>query len=177
MIWLGLIKRFWPYIAFAFGAALILGGIYRTAYKAGQREREAHYQPLFAAADKARAAADARTASLEASSKALTATTEARYAETLQSLETRAADADVRVGKLMRQLATRPRSCEVSAIPGAAPEPDDSSEVLQRADAIGARLVGVGRDCEADAAQLATLQRWIEDQRAILSSSNSASVR
>lgn len=168
MIWLGLLKRFWPYVAVALAAAFILGGTYRTAYKAGQREREAHWQPLFAAADKARAEANARTANLEAASKALTATTEARYVETLQSLEARAADADVRVGKLMRQLATRPRSCEVSAVPGPAAVPDDSSEVQQRADAIGSRIVGIGRDCEADAAQLATLQRWIEDQRAIL---------
>ena len=167
MIWLGLLKRFWPYLAFALAAMLILGGFYRSGYKAGESASAAFWQPRFDAADKARIAADARTESLATASTALTQRREAEHAETLQSLNDRAAASDVRVRGLMRQLATASR-CEVPAVPGTTTLPDDSAEVQQRADTLGSRIVGIGRDCEADAATLAELQRWISDQRAIL---------
>jgi hypothetical protein len=168
MTWLALLARLWKPLA---AVALLIGAglyIHHAGYRSGHAASEARWQPLFQAAEKARDAANTRADAQEAASTALTEKTEADYAATLQALHVRADAADGRVRQLVRNLAARARCGALPEASGPASSAADAGTGDQRADQIGIGLVGIARDCEADAAQLDALRGWVGDQLAIL---------
>lgn len=168
MIWLTLLRRFWPHLLAA-GAVIAAGAyLHHSGYESGYAAREAYWKPLFDAAVDAKAKADARADALEAASNALSAQSEKSYAEKMASLTSRAADSDVRIRGLMRELAARSRCREVSSVPAAPAIPDAASASDAGADRAGESIAGVGKRCEADAAALAELQNWVRGQASLL---------
>jgi hypothetical protein len=169
MIWLALLKRFWPYLA---GAVLIGGAIWYVhtlGYKAGEASREAYWKPRFDAAEQARIAADARAEAQEAISRTISRDSDIRYARLVSDLNTRFVDADRSIRTLSVRIATlAARGGEVSTVPGAAGSLDAAAEIERRAAEAGGSIAEIGAGCEADAAQLAEIQRWIEGQRSAL---------
>ena len=169
MIWLDLLRRFWPYLA---GVALILGVggyLHHTGYESGYAASEAKWQPLFAAAERELAAANARTEKTEADSKALSSESQRRIDETSKALHARADDYDNRLRSLSVRLAAARASCQsVPAVPNSPASPDGATESEQRAAEIGSRVAGIGADCESDSARLAEWQRWYTEQQAVM---------
>jgi hypothetical protein len=159
--------RFWPYLL---GGVLVVGAavwINRLGYESGYNASEAHWKPAFDAARTALVEANARTQQMETASRALTQKAEAEHAQTLASLQVRAADADVRIRGLMRDIAKRSGCRSVPAVPEPAAVADGASAGAERAERAGAGVADVGRRCEADAATLTALQRWVREQQAI----------
>lgn len=137
-------------------------------YAAGEAARDRYWHPLFLAAEKAAAEANAHTAAIESAQTAATANAEARHAETVAALNARAADADQRIHALSVRLAAQSgRRCEVPAVPGTAPERDAIAAERERADRFAERIGDIGRRCESDAATLAELQSWVREQSAL----------
>jgi hypothetical protein len=169
MIWLALLKRFWPYLA---GAVLIGGAIWYVhtlGYKAGEASREAYWKPRFDAAEQARIAADARAEAQEAISRTISRDSDIRYARLVSDLNTRFVDADRSIRTLSVRIASLATSGgQVSTVPSTARSSDAASERDRRAAEAGGSIAAIGAGCEADAVQLAELQRWIEGQRAAL---------
>src|SRR5690242_17158924 len=111
-----------PLRLIGYGAALIalvgaLAGLHHHGVVSGAASRDAYWKPLFTAAEKAAAEANARTAAIESAQTAATTQAEARHADEVQAVNTRAADADRRIRVLLRDLANRPSHCEVPAVP------------------------------------------------------------
>ena len=159
MIWL----RFWKPLAAVAIIALIVFAVYRSGYSAGHAASEAHWQPLFVAAAKAKAAADARADAQESAGRAISQKSEQDYADRIQELQARSDAADGRIRQLVRNV-TATRCGEVPEASRSAPVVDERSPIIVRIDEAGARLAGLARDCEADAAQLAALQSWVTAQ-------------
>lgn len=163
-----LLLRLWPYLA---GAALFIGGaayLNHRGYAAGYAASEAKWQPLWKAADIARAEANARAATQEAQSKILTAAREKEYDEVVASIALRADAADGRVRDLMRQLSTtHPGGCQLPQTGGTPANPDAASSFNERSERAGSDLVALARRCEEDAAALTSLQKWIREQLAL----------
>lgn len=166
-MWIGLLSRFWPWLAVAValsGAALLLN---HAGYKSGYAASEARWQRAFVAAEHARDEANARAAVQEANSKALSDQIEKQHAQTVASLNLRAADAERRITGLLRQ---RPASSRCSSMPEAgrpATEPDAIPSGDELADRTGNALAQLARRCEADASALGALQQWVLEQRAL----------
>src|SRR4051812_28872032 len=100
MTWLALLARFLKPLA---ASALLIGlgwYIHHAGYVSGHAASEAHWQPLFAQAERARDAANLVAHQKEVDSKALSQTAEAEHAKTVASLNLRAADADQRLRAL-----------------------------------------------------------------------------
>jgi hypothetical protein len=162
-----LLLRFWPYLT---GLTLLIGAatyMHHAGYESGYAASEAHYRPLFDAADKARAAADARARTLDQASKALSAKTEADYAASVSSLNLRVADAERRYAGILRQRPTS-ASCRTGpgdgASAGGADAAGASDELIERTSRDFGTLV---RRCEADATTLTALQKWVREQQAL----------
>lgn len=162
-MWLILLRRFWPYLAI--GAVLAFIGW--RIYSAGEAAADARWQPRFEAAERAKAAADARAEAKEQLAKRLSVESDRRYADTIFRLNERAADAQHDIRQLVRLIASTSRQ-QVPTNPGTTGSPDAAAPIDSSTDSIGDSIAGVGRDCEADSAQLAELQRWVIDQRAAL---------
>jgi hypothetical protein len=169
MLWLRVLRRFWPYLA---GAVLIGGAIWYVhslGYKAGEASREAYWKPRFDAAEHARIAADARAEAQEAISRTISRDSDIRYARLVSDLNTRFVDADRSIRALSVRIASLATSSgQVPTVPGAARSSDAASEIDRRAAEAGGSIASIGAGCEADAVQLAELQRWIEGQQAAL---------
>ena len=165
---LPLLRKFWPHLL-AVGAIIAVGLWLRHAgYESGYAASEAKWHPLFEAAERELAAANARTETKEAASKVLSEQIEKQHAETMASLNLRASAADRRIRDLsVRLAAAHSRSCPLPAVPGTTSVPDAAAEVERRAEEAGGRISSVGAACESDAATLAELQRWVTEQRAI----------
>lgn len=166
-MWLGLLGRFWPWLA---GAVALIGlalYINHAGYKSGYAASEAHWQPLFAAATLARDEANARAAVQEARSKAQSDQSEKEHAESLASLALRADAAERSNRSLVRELAARARSGAVSQASGPASVADATTASDERLAGAADRFTDLARRCEADAATLAELQRWVTGQRSI----------
>lgn len=162
-----ILLRFWPHVLVA---ALIIGaGVYinRLGYESGYNASEAKWQPAFAAASKARDEANARARTLETASTQLSAQTEKEYADTIASLNLRAADSERRIFGLVRQLAQRPDSSAVPKDGPATRSADAAAEVERRVAEAGGSISDVGRGCEADAAQVEAWQQWARGQMAL----------
>lgn len=170
MIWLALLKRFWPYLA---GAILVGGAIayvHHQGYKAGEAAREAQWKPRFDAAEQARIAADARAEAQEAISRTISRDSDIRYARLISDLNTRFVDADRSIRALSVRLATLAASRGEVSADGSAPSGSNAAaEIAQRAAEAGGSIAAVGAGCEADAAQLAELQRYTVEQAALKS--------
>lgn len=170
MIWLAVLKRFWlPLVA----AGAVIGAgwyLHHRGYESGYAASEKRWQAAFAKAAAERDAANAKALRQETESTLLSDQIGKQHAEQMASLNLRAADADKRIRALSVRLAAA-SSCrvEVPAVSGTSAEPDDATEGVRRAAEAGGRIAAVGTDCEADAARLAALQRWITEQRAIFS--------
>lgn len=166
MMWLPLLKRFWPYLA---GLVLLASAaLYfrHQGYEAGYANREGFWRPKFDQAQKDLAAANARTEALEKAQQGITADVERRHAEDLAASEDRARRANESVGRLLRQLAVRASCGEVPAVPGSTPEPAATPESDRRAEEATGRLVGLAADCESDALINKAWQEWYREQRA-----------
>ena len=168
-MWAGLLLRFWPYLA---GAALIIGAgwyLHHAGFESGYAASEAKWRPLFAAAERARDAANEKARRKEEDSSALSAQTEKQHAETLVSLQSRAADADKRLRALSVRLATA-SSCRVSMpeTSGTSSVPDAAAPSAERAERAGASISDTGRRCEIDASTLAEWQRFYTELRSTI---------
>jgi len=166
-MWLGLLSRVWPYLLIVAALSGAAWWLHHSGYESGYAAAEAKWQPRFAAAEEARAAADAKARQMEEDSKALSERSSRRYDETLASLNLRAADAERRYSKLLRDSSAR-ASC--GAVPQDGPAAGDSDAAAasdQRSDRIGRALAGLARRCEGDARSLAELQSWVRDQFAL----------
>jgi hypothetical protein len=162
-----LLLRFWPYLlggALAIGVAMYIN---RLGYESGYNASESKWRLVADAANKALLEANERTRTLEASSRALSQKAEAEHAQTLASLQTRYADADVRIRGLVREHAKRASRCELPPVPGATTVPDAASSSAERADRAGGQLTDLARRCEADAATLTALQQWVRENQAL----------
>lgn len=170
------ILRFWPYIL---ASVVVLGiGVWvnRLGYESGYNASEAKWQKQLAISNKALADANERTRLQEEASRAITQKAEAEYAQTLASLNTRAADADKRIRALsVRVAASNTSRCELPKTPDSQPRDAGPTEVERRADAAGSSISAVGRDCEDDAARLEFWTRWYQAQAAALLTSSDRS--
>lgn len=166
---LPLLLRFWPYLA---GAALVIaayGWAHHAGYESGYAASEAKWQPKFAAAERERDAANARTQMKEAESTHAVAESQRRIDETQKALHDRLADADSRLRALsLRYTAASARRCEMPQAPGASPIPDATARSNERAERAGASIAATGGRCERDAARLAEALRIYTEQRAII---------
>lgn len=172
MTLLALLARFWKPLA---GAALILAAVLYThhaGYKSGHAASEAHWQQLFADAEKARDAANEKARRKEEDSKAISDRSEKLHAETIASLNLRAADVQRDNRNLVRELAARSRCGAVREASGPAPVPDAAAASDERFTGAADRFTDLARRCEADARTLAELQGWVTDQLVILNQGN-----
>jgi hypothetical protein len=164
-----LLLRFWKplaAVALVIGAALIL---HHRGYESGYAAAEARWQGRFAAAERAREAADEKAHRKEADSSLLTQKVDAEHEKAVASLTSRAIAADQRIRDLsVRLAAASARRGEVCPAPGASGKPDSATASVERAQRAGASISDVGRRCELDALSLAALQRWVTEQRAII---------
>ncbi len=139
-----------------------------SRYSQGRADELAIWTPRLAAAEKAKAAAEARTASIDAASNTIVAEQEARHAETIAALNARAADADRRFRALGVRLATaNSRRCSVPEMAGSEPGDAGAAEVERRAAEAGASIGATGRDCADDAARVEFWSRWYRQQAAL----------
>jgi len=168
MMLAGVLLRFWPYLA---GAALVIGAswfLHHRGFESGYAASEAKWQPLFAAAEKARDAANEKARHKEEDSIQLSRMAEAEHEKSVASLTLRAADADKRIRALgVRLAAASACRVEVSSAPGSSAEPDAASAGIARADRAGASISDTGRRCELDASALAAWQQFYIQLRSI----------
>lgn len=166
MMWLPLLKRFWPYLAGAVALLVIGWHIYHAGYEAGYTASESRWQAAFAAAEKARDAANARADLAETQSRQISLESERHVAEIQASLASRAADAERANRDSLRKLARA--SCRTVPETGGTPaRPDATPSGDERADRAAAVVTDIGRRCESDARTLAELQEWVRKQQAI----------
>ena len=167
-MWAALLARFWKPLA---GAALLIGSgwyLHHTGYESGYAASEAHWQPLFATAERERDAANERTRTKEAKSIQASAESQRRIDETLQTLHVRAADYDSRLRSLSVRLAASARRCEVPQVAASPAQPDGAAESEQRASGAGGRIAATGANCELDAASKVEWQRFYTEIRATI---------
>lgn len=137
-------------------------------YSQGRADEKAVWVPQLVAAEKARAAADARTTAIDTASKNVVAEQEARHAETIAALNARAAGADRRFRALgVRLAAANSRRCELPAMAGSQPGDAGAAESQRRAAEIGSAIGAVGRDCADDAARLQFFIDFYRQQTAL----------
>jgi hypothetical protein len=136
-----------------------------SRYATGRSDEKAIWMTRLAAAEQARAVAEARTRTLETAADAITANAEARYAATVTDLNARAVDSDRRIHALSVRLAAHD-FCrrELPALSRTAAESDAATASDTRANRAGAGISDTGRRCESDAATLAGLQQWLREQ-------------
>lgn len=173
MIWLDLLRRFWPYLALSVG--LIVGAWYthHTGFVSGYAASEAKWRPAFDEATRARDAANAKARQTESDSSALSSQTEKAHGEQIASLNLRAADAAERIRALSVRIAASHSSCgPVPTISGSPAVADAAASGESRAERAGTSISDTGRRCEADAITLANLQQWVTEQRGIFSRTN-----
>jgi len=165
---LPLLLKFWKPLA---GAALLIGSglwVHHAGYESGHAASEAHWQPLFAEAERARDAANLVARQKEESSIRLTQTAEAEHAKTVASLNLRAADAERRYASLLRQHSAGRGCVAVPKDGGPAGEPDAAGASSQLIDRTSRDFAALARRCESDAAALTDLQEWVRGQIQIL---------
>lgn len=162
------LRKLWPYLL---GAALILSGawyLHHRWYSEGAEARDAYWKPLFDAAERAREAATEKARRQEEDSKALSQASEAHYAETVSSLNLRAADAERRYASLLRQRPAGSCSGAVREDGGPAGNADATRASSELVDRTSRDFAALARRCEGDAAALTDLQEWVRGQQAIL---------
>lgn len=167
-MWMALLARFWKPLA---GAALLIGSgwyLHHAGYEAGHAASEAHWQPLFAEAERARDAANQAARQKEADSTRLSQTAEAEHAKILAYLNLRAADAEHRYASLLRQHSAGPSCGAVPKDGGPAGDPDAAGASSQLIDRTSRDFAALARRCESDAAALTDLQHWVTEQRNLL---------
>ena len=166
-MWLALIRRFWPLavVILLIGAGLYYG---HTRYESGYAASEAIRLAEHLAAERALAAANEKARRTEADSKALSDQSERQHAETIASLNLRAADAERRYASILREHPANSGSCAVPKDGGAASDPDATRASSELIDRTSRDFAALARRCEADAAALSQLQEWIRDQQALL---------
>lgn len=171
-MWVTLLARFWPHLLAA--AAIIGAGVYlhHRGYESGFAASEAKWQPLFAAAEKARDAANEKARRKEEDSIQLARMAEDEYEKSVASLTLRAADADKRIRALSVRVAASACRVEVSPTAGTAAVPDAAAASLARADGAGASISDTGRRCELDSAALAGWQRFYLSLRSTINREN-----
>lgn len=161
-MWLMLLRRFWPYLTV--GVVLIFIGW--RIYAAGESARDAYWRPRFEAAEKAKAEADARAEAKQELATRLAAESDTRYAQTIFRLNERAADAQRDIRQLVRLISSRGE--QVPSDGATAGSTDAASPGDPRIDGVAISIADTGRRCEADAAALAELQRYIQGQLSAL---------
>lgn len=162
------LRKLWPYLL---GAAAILGAtwwVYHHGYESGYAASEAKWQARFDAAEHALTAANEKARQTEQSSRALTDQIEKQHAETIASLNLRAADAERRYASLLRKYSAGSGSDAVRQDGGAPGNTDAAGPSSELIDRTGRDLAALARRCESDAAALTDLQEWIRGQRAIV---------
>jgi hypothetical protein len=167
-MWLALIARFWPHLLVA--AAIIGAGLWlrHSGYESGYAASEVQWLERFAAAERAREAADERARQKEAGSIALTQMAEAEHAKTLASINLRAAGAERRYASLLRQRSAASGGCAVRQDSGATSDADATRAGSELIDRTSRDFAALARRCESDAAALTDLQQWVTEQRAII---------
>jgi hypothetical protein len=158
------ILRFWKPLL---GALLVLAILW-VAYSHGRKAERAEWEPRFAAAERAKAAADARAEAKEELAKRLSAESDTRYADTIFRLNERAIDTQRGIDRIVRELAARAGGGEVPADPAATRSTDAASTGDERLERAAAGFGDLARRCEADALRLVEFQRWVTEQRAAL---------
>lgn len=159
--------RFWKPAAaliLLLSLAAALASFGHDRYTAGQAAERAIWQARFEQAQRAIAAANARTAALESAQIAISDDYARRFSESNKILAERSAAADKRIRGLVRKLAAHTRRCELS--PDAIPTVpiDEPAEVGERIERAGERIVRIGAACESDAITLTLLQQWVRAQ-------------
>jgi len=137
-------------------------------YRTGRADEKAVWLPVQAAAEKALAEANARTATLESAQTAATKAAEARYADQIQTLSQRAVGADQRIAGLLRKLSTV-NSCrqQLPEVAGSQPSDAGTAESEGRLAEAGRGIAAVGRDCSSDAVRLEFWVNWYREQSAL----------
>jgi hypothetical protein len=169
--------RFWPYLA---GAALLIGSgwyLHHAGVVSGHAASEAHWRPLFAAAERARDDANLAALRKEADSTRLSQTAEAEHAKNVASLNLRAADAEHRYASLLRQHSAGASCSAVREDGGPASNADAARESSELIDRTSRDFASLARRCESDAAALTDLQRWVSDQHDLFTTAARASSR
>jgi cbb3-type cytochrome oxidase subunit 3 len=161
-MWLSLLARFWKPLL---GTLVVLAILY-AAYSHGRKAERAEWEPRFAAAEKAKAEADARAEAKEGLARRLSAESDQRYADTIFRLNERAVDAQRDIRQLVRLIATRGE--QVPSDSATTGSPDAAATGDSRIDGAAVSIADTGRRCEADAAALAELQRYVQGQFAAL---------
>lgn len=162
-----LLLRLLPYLGGIGFLALLAWYWHHHGYLAGQAERTAYYEPLLAAIDREKAAAEARVKATDAAAARSSKESEDKLRETQKALDARAAAAEQHIGVLLSQLATARRSHEMPSTPGTPADPGPTPEVRRRLGAIAASFSAIGRNAESDAAAFGECQRFYDAQRAL----------
>lgn len=165
------VRAFWKPLLIVVIALAVLFALRHygdVRYRDGRIDEKADWLPRMAAAEQAKAAAEAHTAAIETAQEATTANSEARHAEAITAVNARAADAERRIRALSLRLAAR-NTCsgQVPAVPDSTSQPHVPSPSEERAVRIGNAITDIGRRCELDAGALADLQQWIREQAAL----------
>jgi hypothetical protein len=163
-MWLVLLRKAWPYIAFGVAALLVAYGIYDR----GRRAERAEWEPKVREAEVARAKAETELKIKVNISNQLTTLSENQYAQIAAQIDRRALDSarDIRAVSLRLAKLLAERS-SLSTLPGATGHADDEAAIEERAYRAADRINGVGYRCELDAAQLEALQNWVTVQKAV----------
>jgi hypothetical protein len=164
--------RLTPYLA---GLAVIVGlawWLHHRGYEAGQAKARAHYEPILAAIDREKVAAETRVKATQAAAQRLSQETEERHAHIETVLQTRAAAAERRLTGLLRELTAARDRHAVPPDAGTSPFPEPAPEESERIERVSRRLAGVATDCEADAQTILEFQRWYAGQRALLNATH-----
>jgi hypothetical protein len=158
-MWLSLLARFWKPLL---GALVVLSVLW-MAFNHGRQVERAEWEPKFAAAERAKAEADARAEAKEGLARRLAAESDTRYADTIFRLNERAADTGRDIRQLVR-LITSARGQQVPADGAPAGSPDAATAGDERLAGAADRFTDLARRCESDAQQLAELQRYVTGQ-------------
>lgn len=167
-MWMTLLARFWKPLA---GALLILAAlwwIYHHGFSAGYAKSEASWKPRFEAAERERDAANAKADAREQLARQLSRESDERYARLISDNNTRALDTQRDITRLVRFITARASGRTMPETSGSAGSPDAATSGDPRIDGAAASIGDTGRRCEADAIQLAELQRYVTEQLAVM---------
>jgi hypothetical protein len=153
VIYLDLLKRFWPFIV---GALVLIGLWSWHLSKVDEADRAGYARAMLAA---------------EAERSAEKLKTDRRREETDRAYQTKVSDLETRVDRLLARHDAPIRMCASTIevrVPEAAGVADDPGERRPAEEAGGdlrPRLVGYGKGCEGIREKLSELQGWINAQQ------------
>jgi len=167
-MWLTLLARFWKPLAGALVIIAALWWVHHHGFSAGYAKSEANWKPRFEAAERERDAANAKADAKEQLARQLSRESDERYARLIADNNARALDTQRDITRIVRLIAARASGGAVPEASGSASRPDAATSGDPRIDGAAASIGDTGRRCEADAIQLAELQRYVTEQLAVM---------